>query len=130
MTDREKVIKGLDEVSEYFRERRENVSFASEEENQLWEFQNIAQEARSSLKAQEPSVMTKEEIIGCDGYIWFEFRGMRAMKVVLIDHGMAREPFRGDHPTKELSWRTCQETWRAWTAMPTDEQREAVKWDD
>ena len=85
--------------------------------------------AMELLKAQEPRVMTKEEIIGWDGYIWFEFNGMKAMKTVLIDHGMVREPFRGDYPTKELSWGTCQETWRAWTARPTDEQRKAVKWD-
>lgn len=89
---------------------------------------DVPNDALSLLKAQEPKVMTKEEIIGWDGYIWFEFRGMRAMKVVLIDHGMVREPFRGDYPTKELSWGICQETWRAWTAMPTKEQREAVMW--
>ena len=81
------------------------------------------------LKTQEPRAMTKEEIIGWDGYIWFEFNGMKAMKTVLIDHGMVREPFRGDYPTKELSWGTCQETWRAWTAMPTAEQRKATPWE-
>lgn len=86
---------------------------------------NMAIEA---LKAQEPRVMTKEEIIGWDGYIWFEFSGMRAMKAVLIDHGMEREPLRGDYPTKELSWGTFQETWRAWTAKPTKEQREEEPW--
>lgn len=89
----------------------------------------LTADALTLLKAQEPRVMTKEEIIGWDGYIWFEFNGMKAMKTVLIDHGMVREPFRGDYPTKELSWGTCQETWRAWTARPTEEQRKAVKWD-
>lgn len=76
----------------------------------------------------EPRIMTKDEIIDWDGYIWFEFRGMRAMKVVLIEYGMHREPFEGDHPTKDLAWETYQERWRAWTAMPTDEQRKAEAW--
>ena len=89
----------------------------------------LAKDALELLKEQEARVMTKEEIIGWDGYIWFEFNGMKAMKTVLIDHGMVREPFRGDYPTKELSWGTCQETWRAWTAMPTDEQRKATLWE-
>lgn len=76
----------------------------------------------------EPRIMTKDEIIGWDGYIWFEFKGMKAMKTVLIDHGMAREPFRGDYPTKGLTWETNQETWRAWTGRPTDAQRKAEAW--
>ena len=90
---------------------------------------DLMKDALSLLKEQEPRVMTKEEIIGWDGYIWFEYKGMRAMKTVLINYGMAREPFIGDYPTKELSWGTYHETWRAWTAQPTDEQRKAVKWD-
>lgn len=88
----------------------------------------LMRDALSLLKEQEPRVMTKEEIIGWDGYIWLEFNGMKAMKTVLIDHGMTREPFRGDYPTKELSWGIFQETWRAWTAKPTKEQREKEPW--
>lgn len=91
--------------------------------------ENIMRDALSVLKEQEPRVMTKEEIIGWDGYIWFEFNGMKAMKTVLINYGMVREPFVGDCPTKNLSWGTYQETWRAWTARPTDEQRKAVEWE-
>lgn len=89
----------------------------------------LAMDALELLKAQEPRVMTKEEIIGWDGYIWFEFNGMKAMRTVLIDHGMKREPFMGDCPTKELSWGTYQETWRCWASKPTDEQREATPWE-
>ncbi len=86
-------------------------------------------DALTLLKAQEPRVMTKEEIIGWDGYIWFEYRGMRAMEALLIDHGMLREPGEVDFPTKDLAWENYQKTWRCWTARPTDEQREAVKWE-
>ena len=76
----------------------------------------------------ETRIMTKDEIIGWDGYIWFEFRGMRAMKVGLIEYGMHREPFEGDHPSKDLAWETYQERWRGWTGQPTEEQRKAEAW--
>ena len=126
MADREKVIRGLELCKE-----SGNYCYGKQcpyEKNFPKCVQKLLADALSLLKAQEPRVMTKEEIIGWDGYIWFEFNGMKAMKTVLIDHGMVREPFRGDYPTKELSWGICQETWRAWTARPTNEQREATQW--
>lgn len=89
-----------------------------------------AQKDSQAAGAEEARIMTQDEIIGWDGYIWFEFSGMRAMKVVLIDHGMVREPFRGDYPTKELSWGNYQEKWRAWTGLPTEEQRKAEAWEE
>ncbi len=76
----------------------------------------------------EPRIMTRDEIIGWDGYIWLEFEGMKAMKAVLIDHGMRREPYERDVPTKYLAWKIYQKTWRAWTGQPTDEQRKAEAW--
>ena len=54
MKDREKVIGFLKEAAEYFRECRNNVSFASKEENHFWELQNAANEALELLKEQEP----------------------------------------------------------------------------
>ena len=128
MADLGKVIRGL-EVCKKAPELKEECAGCPYDDGQDDCIARMAADALALLKAQEPRVMTKEEIIGWDGYIWFEFNGMKAMKTVLIDHGMVREPFRGDYPTKELSWGTCQETWRAWTARPTDEQRKAVKWE-
>jgi hypothetical protein len=125
LAELEKVIKGLECCILHDPDDKQRCSECPYEGNCV---NRLKMDALSLLKAQEPRVMTKEEIIGWDGYIWFEFSGMRAMKVVLIDYGMVREPFRGDYPTKELSWETCQETWRAWTAMPTAEQREAAPW--
>ena len=128
MPELEKVVRGL-EVCKTAPELKEECAGCPYDDGQEDCIARMAADALALLKAQEPRMMTKEEIIGWDGYIWFEFNGMKAMKTVLIDHGMVREPFRGDYPTKELSWGTCQETWRAWTARPTDEQRKAVKWD-
>ena len=53
MADRQKIIKLLTEIAEYFRGCRDNVSFASKDENHFWELQNAANEAVELLKAQE-----------------------------------------------------------------------------
>lgn len=54
MTGREQVIKTLDEIAEYFRECRMNVSFGSKAENRFFELQNAARDAQELLKEQEP----------------------------------------------------------------------------
>lgn len=51
--DREKVIRLLPEIAEYFRECRSNASFASKAENHFWELQNAASDAAELLKEQE-----------------------------------------------------------------------------
>ena len=54
--DREKVIGLLQETAEYFRECRNNASFASKAENHFWELQNAANEAVELLKEQDAEV--------------------------------------------------------------------------
>ena len=51
--DRGKIIGLLQETAEYFRECRNNASFASKAENHFWELQNAANEAIELLKEQE-----------------------------------------------------------------------------
>lgn len=82
------------------------------------------------LVEQNPHVMAKDEIIHHNGYIWKEFKGIRAMTVVLIQHGMERIPYKGDYPTKELNWSAYGESWRCWNNEPTEELRKAVAWND
>ena len=67
MADREKVKELLNEITEYFRECRENVSFGSKEENHFWELQNAAQEAAELLKEQEAEWIEYPECLGYDG---------------------------------------------------------------
>lgn len=71
MVDQEEVIKYLKEIAEYFRECRNNASFASKAENHFWELQNAASEAAELLKAQEPkpprfAVAYDKIFYGCD----------------------------------------------------------------
>ncbi len=84
----------------------------------------------SLLKAQEARLLTKEEIISWEGYIWKEFKGKTAMKALLIDHGMEREPYIGNFPTNSYLWDNYNQYWRCWSTQPTKEQREAVKWNE
>lgn len=56
MIDREKVIGLLQETAEYFRECRNDASFASKAENHFWELQNAANEAVELLKEQDAEV--------------------------------------------------------------------------
>ena len=60
MTDREKVIGLLQEMAEYFRECRNNASFASKAENHFWELQNAATEAVDLLKELPEIVRCKD----------------------------------------------------------------------
>jgi rubrerythrin len=53
MAELEKVIKGLEEAKEYFRECRNNASIGSKAENHFWELQNAMNEAADLLKAQD-----------------------------------------------------------------------------
>ena len=72
MTDREKVIEALDEIAEYFRECRSNVSFGSKEEKHFWELQCAALDARELLDDQAPvppRIQKAVTEIGDEGYV-------------------------------------------------------------
>jgi hypothetical protein len=122
MDDLEKVIEHLKEIAEYFRGCRSNASFASKAENHFWELQNAASEAAELLKAQEPRVMTLEEVLNTDpDWVVCEFRyGMEVSR---------HSPKVVKYWANGVKYKYGQ-TWRCWTAWPTDEQRKAVKWDD
>ena len=97
----------------------------------------------SLLREQEPRVMTLEEVIK-----------HYSLPPVFVDDLSAQEDYlqdiaplyfdfpqcdswvvhwRGYHSVRKYldDWRASYGIkWRCWTARPTDEQREAVKWDD
>ena len=50
MPDLEKVIRGLEEAKEYFRECRSNASLGSKAENHFWELQSAIGDAAERLK--------------------------------------------------------------------------------
>lgn len=84
--------------------------------------------------AQEPRVMTLEEIDEDEAY-WFEEKyGKKSLGRNVLIHNIeedAREPYISlVYTFGEASYEISEygQTWRLWSSKPTDEQREAVPW--
>lgn len=100
----------------------------------------LRRDALSLLKAQEPRVMTLEEIEDAlDNVVWLDIPGAenladgfslimaysRKNGFVLLD-----SPF-GDNPSQDrFEYTDYNKTWRCWTSRPTDEQRAVTPWSE
>lgn len=97
------------------------------------------------LNEQEPRVLTLEELKQFeDSPCWFESHGtymgkkgfwiipymFTCYKTMYYVFPLLSVNERGDMHYSELGLSAYNKAWRCWTARPTDEQREAVKWDD
>ena len=89
----------------------------------------MMRDALALLKAQEPRVMTVDDIKELDdgAVVWVEFSDGRLLPMV-VDGGCLMR--------WQYIWRICDGMFydddyksRAWTSRPTDKQRKAVKWD-
>ena len=78
------------------------------------------EDALELLKAQEPRVLTFEEVLNTDHDVFCEFR-----------YGMEVSRHSSEIVKRWAIDAKCKygQTWRCWTSRPTDEQREAVKWE-
>lgn len=93
----------------------------------------LLKDAISLLKAQQPRVMTLEEVrlLGKDDIVWYERKGVfgqprpRVVEFVFDDHITFT-----DGGVWSFSADGYGERWRLWTSRPTDEQREAMKWNE
>lgn len=125
MTDREKVIKGLEEALDILRKTEEPTFW-------LEYVKNAVVHALELLKEQEPRVMTLDQIKGItDGVVWVELNGREAVEPWIVLQG---EIWRPDYNTGYECWEVCQENEynmiiRCWSSEPTEKQRRAVKWD-
>lgn len=105
--------------------------------NQFGDCEGILhRDALALLKAQEPMVMTLEEVrCANEEPMWFEskgtFRGQKGFwvlsKGVSPSYVIRLIPTIGKDDT-QLSLAAYGKVWRCWTSRPTDEQREAAKW--
>ena len=141
MADREKVIKAF-EVCTDVNGNCYECPYTENGENPEQCNQQALKDALSLLKAQEPRVMTLDEVV----------KHYSLPPVVLDDLGWQEdylqdiEPLYFEFPVNDswaVHWRGYQQVrayindwkpsygqkWRCWTSRPTDEQREAVKWD-
>lgn len=91
----------------------------------------LMRNALALLKAQEPRVMTATEAYTAD-YVYIEFDGVITPAIRTTNE---RDGHRESYfATQQLGgdwmrWDDYGITWRCWTSRPTDEQREAVKWE-
>lgn len=85
------------------------------------------------MKEQEPRVLTLKEVQNdCPDYVYIEWNGYCIC--CIKDEGESNKSvgyfvygIEGDY--FQFLWYTYGVIWRCWTAMPTDEQRKAVKWE-
>lgn len=141
--DRDKVIKGLElclgsidsagcpEECPYYEACQKYENYAV--------FQPLMRDALEALKAQEPRVMTLEEIEDAlDTVVWVEEPQVEnlADRYGLLEAYSHKAGFVdiffgfSDPPvTDRYYYSDYGKTWRCWAYRPTDEQRKAVKWD-
>ena len=112
MKDREKVVKKLEELLEQSR-FNDSVGWNPDCDTETLE------DAIALLKAQEPRVMSLAEY-----------------KALAEKPKEERDPVWEEWPRLESTWAIPNQayggygtSWRCWTSRPTDEQREAVKWE-
>lgn len=140
MTGREKVIKGL----ECCRIQQNEVPpiceacpYADEACGTCEDMSGLLNDAYEMLKAQQPRVMTLEEVkqfvFGAPYIIETnEPDNESRMMYGLYSHQGLEGNF--DFAVTDMRKRLFDidygKTWRCWTSIPTDDQREAEKWDD
>ena len=123
MTDRERVIEGLEMSYRY-----SNV----DEDNTLVP-QELVIDAIALLKAQEPRVMTLEEVKMLDSDYYY-LESMRSpgkeLREIVGAYGLTCVTW----PSITWARQTMGDsgygkTWRCWTSRPTSAQREAIPWE-
>ena len=134
MSDREKVIKGLEKIAEFFKARGDMA--VGDGKMLLLSWMRAAEDALALLKAQEPRVMTLEEVKSCENPVWLEWN-YYFMKPALLH---SEEVMTDDNRKAVTFLLFGDEEWyiyadddygkeiRCWTSRPTDEQREAEPW--
>lgn len=128
MADRDKVIRGLEEIqkSEWMYKHADY-------------YQMICKDALELLKAQEPRVLMLAEV-KLKAPVWCEtrlknkylYQGWGLTYDVQTGQGITGRRIGMAEPSGHVRWLPLEkygETWRFWSSEPTDEQREAVKWD-
>lgn len=104
---------------------------------------NVVKAIYELLKAQEPRVLTFGDVIACSSrkeWLWFEENAYGYVEESSMicaqiysfgDSWISVDvPSQTHDETIEFDNENYGKTWRCWTAKPTDEQREAVPWQD
>ena len=134
MADREKVIKGLECCAFSKRgDKCEQCPYFCGCETEYGAFVELAHDALALLKAQEPRVMTLEEVKMLDSDYYY-LESMRSpgkeLREILGAYGLTCVTW----PSITWARQTMGDsgygkTWRCWTSRPDDATRKVEKWD-
>ena len=132
MTDREKVMKGLECCIVGAMKCDECPYIAVEGETVLACQGKLTEDAVSSLKAQEPRVMTIDEVMESgDTLMWLEVKCLDTNILAPTSpyDDNASDSFSVSFQSGHVQTRGLYgKQWRCWTSKPTDEQRKATPW--
>ena len=83
------------------------------------------------LKAQEPRVMTLEELksLERDAVVWYEHDGVNKQRPRIVDQVYDSGIIFTDGGHWQFNADAYGKKFRLWTSRPTDEQREAIPWE-
>ena len=126
MTDREKVIKGLECCIEISVMCWDNPKCPYNGYNDCMSI--MTRDALALLKAQEPRVMTLKEAKSASGYVIVQSRTCNILELQLIKDGFVYDSIAVPIAVDDLWWEGYNKYWRLWTSVPTDAQREATPW--
>ena len=95
------------------------------------EAEDIAIECIASVIAQEPRVLSLEEVLGGDE-CWFEYINGYCghVNAYMEEDNITTIIYRTNVRPVEVLITDYMKKWRCWSDRPTGEQRKAVKWDE
>lgn len=134
MSDREKIIAALENCSDPAGKCRDCPYEECERfEKSISEYPDeLIRKAVELLKDQEPRVLTLEEVRDEYEVVWLETKYL-SPTVCLFDNGESNVDWLyfvfGSDDSYGMAGRLYGKNWRCWSARPTDELREAVKWE-
>ena len=137
---REKVIEGLENIAEFFKARGDMA--VGDGKMLLLSWMRVAEDALALLKAQEPRVITLEEILYMlKKPFWKECKsGNKALYTgwalaydIKTGVGITGTRLGMAEPSGRVVWYKLDDygkTWRCWTSEPTEAEREAIPWEN
>ena len=140
MSDEEKVLSDLKDIVEYFMRlyrEEEDHHIYDQHYDRMVVVSNACNLIEELLKDQEPLVLTLEEVKKLqsirDGAIWLEIFGNGLFPALPEFSNKSLTffvaiLFDGYRSVFENDW--YGKTWRCWSSRPTDEQREAMPWQE
>lgn len=130
--DREKVIKGLEELEGFLFKEYTNIK-AEESKIYYDRFKSLS-DAIEMLKEQKAQLMTLDEVKAFDwDYCYLEEERLpgKGYRIICGDYTLTCITWAGVTSMRiQHGDGNYGKKWRCWSAKPTDEQRKVAKWDD